>query len=108
MSYQDAISQSAPFTVLDGSFPAPNAQSPPAARLGAGAAPLLLAGDVPRLLDEWQIEPSLWNLVRRQIDSRGGDASRVAERVVDEPVHDPRQITLLLHLPLPPASPHPR
>ena len=33
MSYQDAISQSAPFTVLDGSFPAPNAQSPLAARL---------------------------------------------------------------------------
>ena len=31
---------------------------------------LLLAGDVPRLLDEWQIEPSLWNLVRREIDSR--------------------------------------
>lgn len=33
MSYQDAISQSAPFTVLDGSFPAPNAQSPLSARL---------------------------------------------------------------------------
>ena len=33
MSYQDAISQAAPFTVLDGSFPAPNAQSPLAARL---------------------------------------------------------------------------
>ena len=31
---------------------------------------LLLRGDVPRLVDEWQIEPSLWNLVRRQIDSR--------------------------------------
>ena len=31
---------------------------------------LLLRGDVPRLIDEWQIEPSLWNLVRRQIDSR--------------------------------------
>lgn len=33
MSYQDAISQAAPFTVLDGSFPAPNAQSPLVARL---------------------------------------------------------------------------
>ncbi|WP_314707872.1 tryptophan synthase subunit alpha [Rothia mucilaginosa] len=33
MSYQDAISQAAPFTVLDGSFPAPNAQSPLSARL---------------------------------------------------------------------------
>ena len=31
---------------------------------------LILAGEVPRLIDEWQIEPSLWNLVRREIDSR--------------------------------------
>lgn len=31
---------------------------------------LLLAGDVPRLIDEWQIEPMLWNLVRREIDAR--------------------------------------
>ncbi|CAM2804537.1 ATP-binding protein [Actinomyces slackii] len=31
---------------------------------------LLLAGDAPRLIDEWQVEPSLWNLVRREIDAR--------------------------------------
>lgn len=31
---------------------------------------LILAGEAPRLIDEWQIEPSLWNLVRREIDSR--------------------------------------
>ena len=31
---------------------------------------LLLTGDTPRLIDEWQIEPSLWNLVRREVDSR--------------------------------------
>ncbi len=31
---------------------------------------LILAGEVPRLIDEWQIEPSLWNLVRREIDVR--------------------------------------
>ena len=37
MSYQDAISQAAPFTVLDGSFPAPNANSPLAARQGRAA-----------------------------------------------------------------------
>ena len=32
---------------------------------------LVLAGEAPRLIDEWQVEPSLWNLVRREIDSRG-------------------------------------
>ncbi len=31
---------------------------------------LLLQGDVPRLFDEWQIEPALWNHVRREIDNR--------------------------------------
>ena len=31
---------------------------------------LILEGKVPRLLDEWQLEPSLWNHVRREIDKR--------------------------------------
>ena len=31
---------------------------------------LLLRGEAPRLLDEWQLEPSLWNRVRREIDVR--------------------------------------
>jgi predicted AAA+ superfamily ATPase len=31
---------------------------------------LVLKGKVPRLLDEWQTEPQLWNLVRREVDSR--------------------------------------
>ena len=31
---------------------------------------LLLRGDTPRLLDEWQIYPDLWNYVRREIDNR--------------------------------------
>ncbi len=31
---------------------------------------LVLDGPVPRLLDEWQIEPSIWNHVRRAIDDR--------------------------------------
>jgi predicted AAA+ superfamily ATPase len=30
----------------------------------------VLEGDVPRLIDEWQIEPSIWNHVRRAIDDR--------------------------------------
>jgi uncharacterized protein len=32
---------------------------------------LVLDGPVPRLLDEWQVEPLLWNYVRRAVDDRG-------------------------------------
>lgn len=31
---------------------------------------LLLAGDVPRLIDEWQIAPKLWDAVRYEVDHR--------------------------------------
>ncbi len=31
---------------------------------------LVLIGAAPRLLDEWQVEPSLWNLVRHEVDNR--------------------------------------
>lgn len=30
----------------------------------------LLLGDTPRLIDEWQEEPKLWNLVRHEVDKR--------------------------------------
>lgn len=33
---------------------------------------LLLEGAAPRLVDEWQDEPGLWNLVRATVDKRGG------------------------------------
>ncbi len=33
---------------------------------------LVLAGETPRLIDEWQIEPAIWNHVRRAIDDRPG------------------------------------
>ena len=29
----------------------------------------LLEGEAPRLLDEWQVAPQLWNLVRRAVDA---------------------------------------
>ncbi len=32
---------------------------------------LVLAGAVPRLIDEWQIEPAIWNHIRRAVDDRG-------------------------------------
>jgi predicted AAA+ superfamily ATPase len=42
------------------------------ARATAAVEPsLLLAGATPRLLDEWQLQPSVWNHVRRAIDDRG-------------------------------------
>lgn len=31
---------------------------------------LVLDGDAPRLIDEWQIEPAIWNHIRRTVDSR--------------------------------------
>lgn len=38
------------------------------ARLEPG---LVLDGPIPRLIDEWQIEPRIWNAVRRAVDDRG-------------------------------------
>ena len=32
---------------------------------------LVLAGETPRLIDEWQIEPAIWNHIRRTVDERG-------------------------------------
>lgn len=32
---------------------------------------LVLAGETPRLIDEWQLEPAIWNHVRRTVDDRG-------------------------------------
>ncbi len=44
------------------------------ARETASVAPSnVLAGPAPRLLDEWQLVPPLWNAVRRAVDDRGLD-----------------------------------
>jgi uncharacterized protein len=32
---------------------------------------LVLEGDTPRLIDEWQLEPKIWNHIRRAVDDRG-------------------------------------
>lgn len=43
------------------------------ARLALAVDPtLVLEGPVPRLVDEWQVEPGVWNHVRRLVDDRGG------------------------------------
>ena len=31
----------------------------------------LLKGDTPRLIDEWQIAPKLWDATRYEVDTRG-------------------------------------
>ena len=42
------------------------------ARRAAAVDPsLVLDGPTPRLIDEWQIEPGIWNHVRRAVDDRG-------------------------------------
>ncbi len=33
---------------------------------------LILAGEMPRLIDEWQLEPGVWNHVRRWVDDKRG------------------------------------
>ena len=38
--------------------------------LAKNAPSLLLAGPVPRLIDEWQVVPSLWDQVRFEVDQR--------------------------------------
>jgi predicted AAA+ superfamily ATPase len=41
------------------------------ARQAAAVDPaLVLRGDTPRLIDEWQLEPAIWNHVRRAVDDR--------------------------------------
>jgi uncharacterized protein len=39
-------------------------------------AAILLDGDRPRLIDEWQFVPEVWNQVRRAVDESGGQAGR--------------------------------
>ena len=46
----------------------------PQARLAMQVEPLrVLRGDVPRLLDEWQEFPEIWNLVRHEVDAKKRD-----------------------------------
>ena len=42
-----------------------------ARRMIAADAGAVLDGGTPRLIDEWQLEPAIWNHVRREIDRRG-------------------------------------
>jgi predicted AAA+ superfamily ATPase len=46
----------------------------PARTAGLLDAAILLDGDRPRLIDEWQFVPEVWNHVRRAVDESGGQA----------------------------------
>lgn len=43
---------------------------PRLAELAQTAPSFLLAGETPRLIDEWQLAPNIWNVVRHEIDER--------------------------------------
>ena len=51
----------------------------------------LLEGEAPRLIDEWQEQPVLWNLIRREVDNRGKSGQFIltgsANPVVDAKLH---------------------
>lgn len=42
-------------------------------QLAAMSPQTLLEGDYPRLIDEWQVAPSLWDAIRFDVDHRGGE-----------------------------------
>lgn len=45
-------------------------QSPDLVELAATSPRTLLAGATPRLIDEWQLAPQLWNVIRHELDDR--------------------------------------
>lgn len=50
-----------------------NMEPGPTLSLAAINPKLLLQGTTPRLIDEWQLAPQLWDVIRREIDLRGGE-----------------------------------
>ena len=61
----------------------------PSARQALAVDPaLVLAGARPRLLDEWQVEPALWNQMRRAVDACGepGPWCAAADTATDAPM----------------------
>ncbi|MCQ2265554.1 MAG: DUF4143 domain-containing protein [Bacteroidales bacterium] len=48
----------------------------------------LLSGDAPRLIDEWQIAPKLWDAVRFEVDKRGEDGQFILTGSAVPPSND--------------------
>ena len=53
---------------------------------------LLLAGATPRLIDEWQLVPSIWDQVRRAVDKRGATAQFILTGSAVPPDDETRHI----------------
>ena len=51
-------------------------RDPAARRAGILDPTLLLAGETPRLVDEWQLVPGVWNAVRADVDDHPGEPGR--------------------------------
>lgn len=47
--------------------------NPPLRQAALNDASILLAGEAPRLVDEWQLVPDVWNVVRAEVDRRQQD-----------------------------------
>jgi len=51
---------------------------------------LLLKGETPRLIDEWQVAPVLWDSVRHEVDMRGKEGQFIltgsANPILDEQI----------------------
>jgi predicted AAA+ superfamily ATPase len=52
---------------------------------------LVLRGETPRLLDEWQVYPELWNYIRREVDKRQKKGQFIltgsANPIIDAKIH---------------------
>ena len=49
---------------------------------------LLLRGDTPRLIDEWQMAPKFWDAVRNEVDKRGEDGQFILTGSAVPPSYD--------------------
>ena len=49
-------------------------QDPQVSALMSVAPKRLLVGETPRLIDEWQVQPEIWNYVRHEVDDRKQEA----------------------------------
>lgn len=49
---------------------------------------LLLRGDTPRLIDEWQVAPKFWDAVRNEVDKRGEDGQFILTGSAVPPSYD--------------------
>lgn len=61
-----------------------------AARLAEVSPKLVLEGERPRLIDEWQLQPSLWDHVRRAVDDSGGQTGQFILAGSSTPTDDAR------------------